>query len=182
MFAADPLLPASGNPSIRNPRRRQRTHSDENGAVLPKAKKRRSVLTGDTFVKPDERDHAANGAVTMNGAAIKDSKLPLSEPKDLPVRAVRKASVRGAKADGSSVLVSSPLSLQPLHWRRDSADEKAQTKNERYVVSQLPALPDRIHANTTGMSGFMSSAVVVLTLTKIASTALFSPTRAMPWP
>lgn len=112
MFSPDPLLPASGNPSTRNPRRRQRTHSDENGLILPKAKKRRSALTRDTFVKPEDVEPTPNGLITMNGSADKDSKVPSTDPKELPVRTLRKASLRGSgKADGSLVLVCHGIDL-----------------------------------------------------------------------
>ena len=105
MFAADPLLPASANPSTRNPRRRQRTHSDENGVVLPKAKKRRSALTTETFVNPEDGERPANGKVVLNGAATKPSSQLSIEATELPVRTLRKSSLRGGKPDVGSVLV-----------------------------------------------------------------------------
>ena len=106
MFSHDPLHPASANPSTRNPRRRQRTHSDENSVIQPKAKKRRNVLTHDTFVKPPNGDAHLNGGPAINGSAVKAPNVALSEVKELTVRETRKGSQRGIKGDGSVVLVS----------------------------------------------------------------------------
>ncbi|KAI9787788.1 MAG: hypothetical protein M1816_007436 [Peltula sp. TS41687] len=128
MFSPDhPLLPASANPSTRNPRRRQRTSSDENGFILPKAKKQRSALTRETFVKPDGGEFRTNAMITMNGTANKDSNASSIDPKDLPVRTLKRSILKGSgRADGSLTL----------------------TKNEKYVVSKLPALPDRLGVNS----------------------------------
>jgi hypothetical protein len=105
MFAQDiPSLPAAANPSLRNPRRRPRNSSDENGHLIaPKAKKRRSVLAPDTFVKPAEAAAPpANGTVAMNGTASKGADRAVSFPstRDLPMRETRKTSgQRGLKTD-----------------------------------------------------------------------------------
>lgn len=109
MFSHDPLVPASANPSTRNPRRRQRTHSEENGILLPKAKKRRSALTSVTFDKPDGSEHHPNGALTLNGTATKERRDDATEIKELPVREIRKASLRAARGDGSVILVRRPV-------------------------------------------------------------------------
>ena len=105
MFSNDPLLPASANPSTRNPRRRQRPQSEENGAPLPKAKKRRGALASDTFVKPDDSEGQKDVDRPMNGTAITERRSASASFNDLPVRETRKTSLRGFKGDGSVVLV-----------------------------------------------------------------------------
>ncbi len=117
MFAHDPLRPTSTNPATRNPRRRQRNSSDENGLALPSAKKRRSVLTRSTLTQPDEAHHPlpsiegdgevhANGGPVMNGSIVKDHQAASSEGRELVVREKRRPSHRGIKGDGSVILVS----------------------------------------------------------------------------
>ncbi|KAI9829356.1 MAG: hypothetical protein M1826_005676 [Phylliscum demangeonii] len=144
MFATEALLPASSNPAVRNPRRRPRTLSDENTAALPQAKKRRSALAANTFVRPGPSQsrggdpstpnptHEGNGALILNGAASKELVgQQSSELRELPLRATRKASGRGHKAEAGTIL----------------------TKNDHYVVSRLPALPELIRAPSTSLCG-----------------------------
>ncbi|KAI9822746.1 MAG: hypothetical protein M1832_002979 [Thelocarpon impressellum] len=134
MFSTSTPLPPSISSSTRNPRRRQRNHSDENGVSLPRAKRQRSALSSDTFVKPGAEDEPvadragletpANGSVRRGRSAAKQADVI-----EMPVRGAKKATTaaveRGSKTDGSIVL----------------------TKNNQYAVTKLPALPDRIRNN-----------------------------------
>lgn len=151
MFSNDPLLPASANPSTRNPRRRQRPQSEENGAPLPKAKKRRGALASDTFVKPDDSEGQKDVDRPMNGTAITERRSASASFNDLPVRETRKTSLRGFKGDGSVVL----------------------TKNDKFTVSKLVALPDALRTNQDVLRAAFSDTSYALAIT---------PTQALAWP
>ncbi|KAI9851477.1 MAG: hypothetical protein M1838_003552 [Thelocarpon superellum] len=150
---------ASLTPSIsssRNPRRRQRNHSDENGVSLPKAKRQRSAIHADTFVKPataaDDPEQTQPTVPAPNGSV---SVLPRggSIDIDIPVRGTKKTRERGGDGDGSVVL----------------------TKNSQYVVTRLPALPDHIRSNPQDsyQGGVFGDASYAVALTA---------THALVWP
>ncbi|KAI9885276.1 MAG: electron carrier [Watsoniomyces obsoletus] len=170
MFAHDPLRPTSTNPSTRNPRRRQRNSADENGLALPSAKKRRSVLAGSTFIRPDDVHHHhqphpsieadgelhANGGPVMNGSIVKEHRTLSSEGRELVVRDKRRSSHRGIKGDGSVIL----------------------TKNESFTVSKLVALPDNLrNLGDEAYAGVFSDTAYALALT--ASQAIVWPYLAI---
>ncbi|KAI9796559.1 MAG: hypothetical protein M1833_006123 [Piccolia ochrophora] len=134
MFSrAASVLPPSAS-SSHNPRRRQRTHSGENNISLPRAKRLRSALASDTFVKPHGRGSTPNGEPKLNGSVPELHRDVGSNTRDLPVREALKSSDRGMRGDGSVVL----------------------TRNEMFTVSKLPSLPDRIRNRPTDrLTGLM---------------------------
>ncbi|KAI9849283.1 MAG: hypothetical protein M1837_004742 [Sclerophora amabilis] len=125
MFSPDTSLRASATTLRRNPRRRQRTYSDESGTSQPKAKRQRAGLRNGTFEDPSAANHDADGTLQLNGSAHREQRDASSETRDLPVRAAKKGGERGRDGDGSVTL----------------------TRNERYAATKLPALPDRIRNN-----------------------------------
>lgn len=97
--------------SLRNPRRRQRTSSDDS-IKPPKAKRQRSALRQDTFEPPYDANvnglaGPANGDVSLNGHAPEE--VPPANggvsSKDLALRGPKKQERRGERGDGTVVLV-----------------------------------------------------------------------------
>ncbi|KAH8685964.1 Non-repetitive/WGA-negative nucleoporin C-terminal-domain-containing protein [Tricladium varicosporioides] len=121
---------AGANPtpsSTRTGKRRPRPLSNEGS--IPKAKRQRSALSDHTFIAPD------NHAEMQEAKAYKPAALSPREVtrevsgqhKEIPVRGKKtRSGDRNSKGDGSVVL----------------------TTNDTYTVSKLPALPDRLRANT----------------------------------
>lgn len=78
MFSPDG--PAGGSTAVRNPRRRQRTSSDDSASLRQTAKRRkRSLLVPDTFepsaiYRRDTNTSQVNGKATANGHAPEDQK------------------------------------------------------------------------------------------------------------
>ncbi|KAK8879102.1 nuclear pore complex [Apiospora arundinis] len=115
-------------------RRRQRPASSENTAQQPKAKRSRIALNEQTFVQPDANANVDNFEVKAARPQMKESKqdgienTPPTIRKELSVRSKKaKGGDRVGKGDGSLVL----------------------TSNSGFVVSKLPALPERLRADAT---------------------------------
>ncbi|KAI9751557.1 MAG: hypothetical protein M4579_006012 [Chaenotheca gracillima] len=134
MFTPESSVRAAASTARRNPRRRQRTDSDGSGATSqPKPKRQRAGLRNDTFEKPTAT--AANGdkeaGSVPNGSAHREQRATSSETRELPVRATKK----GGERSGSAARGDESLTL---------------TRNNRYEVTKLPALPDRLRNNKNG--------------------------------
>lgn len=111
MFSPDASTHA-GPPSQRNPRRRQRTQSDDSFGIRPPAKRVRTPIAHDTFEPVSDQQtnghateslvangHAASGRVTRDAS---------SDTTSLAYRVGKKQEreKRGGHGDGSTVLVS----------------------------------------------------------------------------
>ncbi|KAJ9142229.1 hypothetical protein NKR19_g7308 [Coniochaeta hoffmannii] len=146
--------PAKGT---RSSRRRQRPVSSDSLAQQPKAKRQRVPLSETTFVNPEAPPEMYE---------VKSDKLDImpikrdgldnrpAPRKELSVRSKKpKAGDRVSKGDGSVVL----------------------TTNAAYTVSKLPALPDRIRADSQNRQhgAIFSASGYALTLTH---------THALVWP
>ncbi|KAK2753952.1 hypothetical protein FQN54_007311 [Arachnomyces sp. PD_36] len=113
--------------SLRNPRRRQRTNSDES-VKPPKAKRQRSGLRHDTFDAPgaqvDDRANQAEEVLSSHGesAGVNGG----TATKELALRVGRKEP-SSDRADGTLILSS----------------------NDHFTVSNLPALPEQIRKDDT---------------------------------
>ncbi|KAI9811481.1 MAG: hypothetical protein M1827_005464 [Pycnora praestabilis] len=137
MFSPDASLHGSMVPTSRNPRRRQRTGSSENGDLQPKKKQKRSALSQETFLPPQSSNGRVDGK-TMNGHVHGGStgRDVSSETRDLPVRGPKKHGERAVKGDRGTVL----------------------SKNDNCIVTQLPSLPDIVRANPKEpIQGFFST-------------------------
>ncbi|KAI9835558.1 MAG: hypothetical protein M1819_002009 [Sarea resinae] len=159
MFSPDSTLNISTLPASRNPRRRQRTHSDESTASLPprNKKRQRSFLSQDTFSLPsgkaqdgEESMQGDRGNISLDGDAS-------SRPKQLVVREKSRSSKRGGKGDGSLTL----------------------TKNDSYIVTQLPAFPDHFrtekNARLHGAISFSHGYALAITATQAHIWSYTSP-------
>lgn len=112
MFVPQGSTPASTT-SQRNPRRRQRTHSDDSVAIRPPAKRQRKPLAEDTFQPlPNEK---TNGHAALKSRATNGHPLPARSTRDassdltnLAYRGSKKheRDKRGGGGDGNNVLVS----------------------------------------------------------------------------
>lgn len=146
--------PAKGT---RSSRRRQRPVSSDSLAQQPKAKRQRVPLSEATFVNPEappEMYEVKSDKLDILGMKRDgvDNRPPAR--KELSVRSKKpKAGERVSKGDGSVVL----------------------TTNTAYTVSKLPALPDRIRADSQNKQhgAIFSSSGYALTLTH---------THAIVWP
>ncbi|KAL1848972.1 hypothetical protein Plec18170_007631 [Paecilomyces lecythidis] len=116
MFAPDATV-RSAVSSLRNPRRRQRTNSDES-VKLPKAKRQRSVLGEDTLGPRPFTASEQESSVDADSSAYKAGSVV---QKDLALRGPKRPDKRN-EGDGIVVL----------------------SKTDHYTVSQLPSLPDQI--------------------------------------
>ncbi|KAI9678108.1 MAG: hypothetical protein M1817_006052 [Caeruleum heppii] len=121
MFSPTVPHPPSAGRSLRNPRRRQRTSSDELTNSLPRAKRQRSTVSAATFAKAQQENVPPEDMPTMNGHANHAVKDITALTQELAVRE-KKSGERGARGDGAVIL----------------------TKNDQYAVSKLPAWPDRL--------------------------------------
>lgn len=130
--------PHEGGPATATrSRRRQRPISSDTLLQQPKAKRQRLPLTEQTITNPDvptemfqvKSDKAAMLSAKRNGI---ENAAQISQPapkKELSVRSKKpKAGERISKGDGSVVLAS----------------------NGAYTVSKLPALPEKLRADTAG--------------------------------
>ncbi|KAK3937905.1 Non-repetitive/WGA-negative nucleoporin C-terminal-domain-containing protein [Diplogelasinospora grovesii] len=146
--------PAKGT---RSSRRRQRPVNSENSVPgQPKAKRQRVPLTETTFVNPDAPPEMYEvKADKIDVLSVKrDGLSTFGAPrKELSVRSKKpKAGERVSKGDGSIVL----------------------TTNNAYTVSKLPALPDRLRADSQNRQhGAVYSNGYALSLTH---------THALVWP
>jgi hypothetical protein len=104
MFAPDATV-RSAVSSLRNPRRRQRTNSDES-VKLPKAKRQRSVLGEDSFglraFTASEQESSVDADPNTYTAGIAQKDLALRGPKRPEKR---------TESDGIVTLVSNSLQL-----------------------------------------------------------------------
>ncbi|KAL1998440.1 hypothetical protein VTN02DRAFT_6182 [Thermoascus thermophilus] len=127
MFAPDAAVHSVS--SLRNPRRRQRTNSDDS-VKYPKAKRQRSLLREDTFEPPrcsgTECDGYKQSCEAQTSAAPASSSIVSEDniiaQKQLVLRGPKKADKQGDHTNGTVIL----------------------SKNDYYIVSQLPSLPDQI--------------------------------------
>ncbi|KAJ6786261.1 hypothetical protein PWT90_00801 [Aphanocladium album] len=141
-------------------RRRQRPKSQESLVPQPKAKRQRIPLTEQTFVNPDAQPDAAHVPVEKHVPVepVADVGVENINPlprKELHVRTKKSkhAERAASKGDGSVVL----------------------TSTNAYIVSKLPAIPDRIRSDWTVKqhADISSSFGYALTLTQ---------TSALVWP
>ncbi|KKK16569.1 hypothetical protein P175DRAFT_0560396 [Aspergillus ochraceoroseus IBT 24754] len=115
--------------SLRNPRRRQRTSSDES-VKPPSAKRQRSILRqGNSKVNP--------------GDLIDDS--PKFQPSELSTSTSLNNSESIPSLDGNPER-SIPIrtAKKPEKRKNDTVDAVVLSKTDFYTVSQLPSLPDQI--------------------------------------
>ncbi len=111
MFSPDASIHASVS-SQRNPRRRQRTPSDDSVAIRRPAKRPRKPLAQDTFEPfPDEKTNGhTQESPAVNGHALpgRSTRDASSETASLAYRLGKKQErgKRGGKGDGSITLVS----------------------------------------------------------------------------
>ena len=153
MFSPDASIHA-GPPSQRNPRRRQRTHSDDSFGIRPPAKRARTPLAHDTFELV--LDQQTNGHVTESlvanghGIAGRSTRDASADTTSLAYRVGKKQErdKRGGHGDGSIVLVS-VMAWKALPLLHDCANvvRVSKAKNDNYLVAQLPALPDVLRSN-----------------------------------
>lgn len=139
--------------SLRNPRRRQRTSSDES-VKPPKAKRQRSGLRHDTFDAPDgvQVDHRVNQATDelLPGHGESSGVNGGTTTKELALRGGRKDQ-SGDRADGTLILVR----IQTFYLISSYSLEAnfsccQQSSNDHFTISNLPALPDQIRKDDTG--------------------------------
>ncbi|EFQ28308.1 hypothetical protein CGRA01v4_11943 [Colletotrichum graminicola] len=159
-----PSMNEGGPATATRSRRRQRPASHESVTQQPKAKRQRVPLTEQTFVNPEvsaptgpemyevKSDKVATLDVRQDGIENQNPITPTPR-KELSVRAKKpKGGDRPTKGDGSVIL----------------------TTNNAYTVSKLPALPDRIRADTSAQQhGDIFSNRYALSL---------SHTHAIVWP
>ncbi|KAL1965172.1 hypothetical protein VTN77DRAFT_6085 [Rasamsonia byssochlamydoides] len=132
MFATD-VVTVHSTSSLRNPRRRQRTSSDDS-VKPPKAKRQRSALGQDTFDPPvvaEVEDGEQVSQPVQQSAAVPESGIAPNGDvfqRHLALRGPKKAEKPGDTVDGTVVL----------------------SRNDYYIVSQLPALPDQFLGPSLG--------------------------------
>ncbi|OAA55478.1 nuclear pore complex subunit Nup133 [Cordyceps fumosorosea ARSEF 2679] len=145
-------------------RRRQRPKSQESLVPQPKAKRQRVPLSEQTFVNPD-----AQANTVVEAPVVVEKRAPAAEPVDdagnenvnpaprkelnLRTKKTKHADRAASKGDGSVAL----------------------TKTDAYIVSKLPAIPDRIRSDWSlkQHADISSSFGYALTL---------SQTNALVWP
>ncbi|KAF3388491.1 Nucleoporin [Penicillium rolfsii] len=110
----------------RNPRRRQRTSSDDS-VKPPKAKRQRSVLrqTGDSQATSLNHDQREVAEPAISALASEVVTTPLGAESHLPIRSAKQPEGSANDAEGTVVLSSTNY----------------------YTVEQLPALPDQIRGS-----------------------------------
>ncbi|OGM42020.1 hypothetical protein ABOM_009709 [Aspergillus bombycis] len=126
-----PKAPIS-SASLRNPRRRQRTSSDE-PVNPPKAKRQRSSLRhGSSDIPLEDQNELNEHGSCSTTLASQDLETAdnATFQESIPIRGPKKLEKRG-EADGTIVL----------------------SKTDVYNVLQLPALPDQIRGLQSGESG-----------------------------
>ncbi|KAI9709190.1 MAG: hypothetical protein M1812_007775 [Candelaria pacifica] len=141
MFTPNATLHASKGISTRNPRIRHRTGSSEDGELQPKKKQKRSALSAQTFLRPEEQKIQQNGTLQMNGhtqtnGVAKGAQHEAGAPDkglSLALRGTKKVVERAGKEDGSVTL----------------------TKTDNYMVSRLRGLPDQLRANRNERQSFV---------------------------
>lgn len=153
MFSPDASIQAVP-PSQRNPRRRQRTHSDDSFGIRPPAKRVRTPLAHDTFepVSDQQTNGPATGSVVANGHLVagRSTRDASSDTTSLAYRVGKKQEreKRGGHGDGSLVLVSLvTFKASALTSECANVVGVPKTKNDNYIVAQLPALPDLVRSS-----------------------------------
>ncbi|KAL9611626.1 MAG: hypothetical protein Q9167_003741 [Letrouitia subvulpina] len=132
MFSHDAGVPAST--SLRNPRRRQRTISDESLAPRQNPKRqRRSGLTSETFKPPYVEPN--------NGYAIGERAVPIANG--------HWRSERSTPPNNSGLAIRNRRLSKSDHDRREfrSNSNVLLTKNENYVVTRLTTTPIQLQEN-----------------------------------
>jgi nuclear pore complex protein Nup133 len=133
-----------------NSRRRHRASSDDS-LKLPKAKRQRSVLRQDAFepslqaaFKPAQESQRA----LLSMQSDNDSSENLSQ-RQITIRGPKIETTPSESVDGTVILVS----LYPnVKWLLSQLNNflSNQSRNDYYVVSQLPSLPDQIRQLDSG--------------------------------
>ncbi|KAL8797380.1 MAG: hypothetical protein Q9195_000535 [Heterodermia aff. obscurata] len=131
MFSPEATVPASL--VSRNTKRRQRNPSDDSVALRHNPKRlRRSGINADTFEPPPPK---------TNGHVKHAQNVPYANGH------ADGSSQRDAASDTASLAIRNLASRKPQREKRGSRNEgTVLTKNEFYVVSQLPTTPDRLQA------------------------------------
>ncbi|KAF2085853.1 hypothetical protein K490DRAFT_45531 [Saccharata proteae CBS 121410] len=127
MFSPDATLHSVHSQPSRNPRRRQRNDSDS----TKQAPRKRSKLSGDTFLDPSGAAVNGNGSTVANGHTVNGTNGHRSSllRLEMPVREKKHSAAgsRTSKGDASVTLI----------------------KNANYTVKQLPSLPEPLRTNPT---------------------------------
>lgn len=132
MFSPDAAVPASV--AARNPRRRQRTGSDDSVALRHNPKRiRRSGLTSETFQPQDTTK--VNGHI----AHVEEEVVTNGHAKE-------PANLRHASVDTTSLAIRHRGVKKADRERRTSKTDGSieLTKNENYIVTQLPTTPESV--------------------------------------
>lgn len=157
-----PSLNQAPSASVRSSRRRQRPLSNEGSILQPKAKRQRSTLNEETFVPPDgapEMEEARSQKIATVVPKREPSRELAGSRREIAVRGKKhKAGDRVGKGDGSVILVSSSNSIRLLSTTANSS----QTTNDVYTVSKLPALPDRLRTDVTGIYSYSNFTIYKL--------------------
>jgi nuclear pore complex protein Nup133 len=112
MFSPDSTLNSLHGSVSRNPRRRQRKDSD---SVRQQPHRKRSKLSGQTFVSPSAAKVNGNGSL-MNGYASHGDGETTFVSMDMPVREKKAPGTRAHRDDGSTFLVSIYNTCQLSRW------------------------------------------------------------------
>ncbi|PWY64245.1 hypothetical protein BO70DRAFT_367056 [Aspergillus heteromorphus CBS 117.55] len=128
-----PRAALSSAASLRsNPRRRQRTNSDDS-TKPPSAKRQRSTLREDIESSPESAQHpqlkpgeCAPSTLSSHDVALEDN---LNLQTNIPIRAAKKADDCKCNSDGTLML----------------------SKTEFYTVTQLPNFPDQVPGSQPGV-------------------------------
>ncbi|PYH97743.1 hypothetical protein BO71DRAFT_395874 [Aspergillus ellipticus CBS 707.79] len=116
-------------PSLRNPRRRQRTNSDDSPKP-PSAKRQRSILRGDVESSPESKtghQKLGLGGSTPNYDPSVTEDVNLK--RNIPIRAAKKPDKCEDSGDGTVIL----------------------SKTEFYTVTQLPNIPEQVLGLQSGI-------------------------------
>ena len=103
MFSTQSPVASVSSSFSRNPRRRQRTQSSENGVSIPRAKRQRSALSEETFTSPEPTTNGKDVIHKFNGFVSQKPQSVTS--RQLVVRETKKIGDRGNRVDNGTVLV-----------------------------------------------------------------------------
>jgi nuclear pore complex protein Nup133 len=103
--------------SARNPRRRQRTQSNENGVSVPRAKRQRSALSDETFTSPEPTMNGKDGMHKLNGFTSQKPRSAAS--RQVVVRETKKIGERGQRLENGTLLVRKS-DRAVLHWQKSN--------------------------------------------------------------
>ncbi|MCJ1475323.1 hypothetical protein MMC13_003985 [Lambiella insularis] len=127
MFSPD--APVGSSIATRNPRRRQRTISDDSVALRPSTKRqKRSLLAPDTFAPLTNHKSNGHSLRPTNG--------------HLPATRVQ----RDVSVDTTSLAIRNRTTKRVEREKRSSKHEDGvvQTKNDNYIVAQDPSIPHQL--------------------------------------